>query len=84
MKSMLGGTSLGSICSQEGVRFFHPCLFSHNRRSIDSTELSISITQVRQLDWVDNVWPKELIRQQRDSTNNMDDMKYPKVRKYVG
>ncbi|KAM7446348.1 Lysine-specific demethylase 2A [Porites harrisoni] len=38
---------------------------------------------VRVMDWVNVVWPQDLIEQQRDSTNSLADMKYPKVRKYV-
>lgn len=38
---------------------------------------------VRVMDWVNVVWPQHLIEQQRDSTNSLADMKYPKVRKYV-
>lgn len=33
------------------------------------------------MDWVNVVWPQDLIDQQRDSTNSLADMKYPKVRK---
>ncbi|KAJ1523891.1 hypothetical protein ONE63_010445 [Megalurothrips usitatus] len=37
---------------------------------------------VRQIDWVDNVWPRHLKEQQHESTNAIDDMMYPKVQKY--
>lgn len=37
---------------------------------------------VRQIDWVDAVWPKHLKEQQHDSTNAIDEMMYPKVQKY--
>ncbi|XP_031560229.1 lysine-specific demethylase 2B-like [Actinia tenebrosa] len=37
---------------------------------------------VRQIDWVNTAWPKQLIEEQTDSTNSLADMKYPKVRKY--
>ena len=37
---------------------------------------------MRRIDWVNTMWPPELIEQQKDTTNNLDDMKYPKVRKY--
>ena len=33
------------------------------------------------LDWVPLVWPKHLYAEQKDSTNSIDNMKYPKVRK---
>jgi hypothetical protein len=38
--------------------------------------------KVRAIDWVDNVWPASLRAQQVSQTNDMDSMKYPKVRKY--
>ena len=34
---------------------------------------------VRQIDWVDNVWPRHLKEDQDESTNAMSKMKYPKV-----
>ena len=37
---------------------------------------------VRQIDWVDAVWPKHLKEQQHESTNAIDEMMYPKVQKY--
>ncbi|XP_026815603.1 jmjC domain-containing histone demethylation protein 1 isoform X1 [Rhopalosiphum maidis] len=37
---------------------------------------------VRELDWVDCVWPKHLKESQTESTNVIDDMMYPKVQKY--
>ncbi|CAB3360728.1 Hypothetical predicted protein [Cloeon dipterum] len=39
-------------------------------------------TVVRQLDWVDCVWPKYLKDMQIESTNVLEDMMYPKVQKY--
>ena len=39
-------------------------------------------TQVRQIDWVDRVWPRHLKELQTESTNVLDDMMYPKVQKY--
>lgn len=39
-------------------------------------------TIVRQIDWVDAVWPKHLKEQQHESTNAIDEMMYPKVQKY--
>jgi F-box/leucine-rich repeat protein 10/11 len=36
---------------------------------------------VRHLDWIDNVWPQELIAAHTESTNLLDKMKYPKVQK---
>lgn len=34
------------------------------------------------IDWVDNMWPRHLKEKQRDSTNAIIDMQYPKVQKY--
>uniref|UniRef100_A0AAY5F4C1 [histone H3]-dimethyl-L-lysine(36) demethylase n=1 Tax=Electrophorus electricus TaxID=8005 RepID=A0AAY5F4C1_ELEEL len=34
------------------------------------------------VDWVDNMWPRHLKERQRDSTNAIIDMQYPKVQKY--
>eukprot|EP00794_Sanderia_malayensis_P014173 gene14173-15652_t len=53
--------------------------FSHTGmdRLVEPPEL------VRKIDWVNVMWPPELIEAQTDTTNNLDDMKYPKVKKYV-
>lgn len=37
---------------------------------------------VRQIDWIDKVWPRHLKEMQIESTNSIDDMMYPKVQKY--
>ncbi|KAH8041659.1 hypothetical protein HPB51_017461 [Rhipicephalus microplus] len=37
---------------------------------------------VRQVDWVDVVWPRHLKESQTEGTNAIEDMKYPKVQKY--
>jgi F-box/leucine-rich repeat protein 10/11 len=37
---------------------------------------------VRQIDWVDKVWPRHLKELQIESSNSIDDMMYPKVQKY--
>ncbi|XP_014854378.1 PREDICTED: lysine-specific demethylase 2A-like isoform X2 [Poecilia mexicana] len=39
-------------------------------------------TTVELIDWVDNMWPRHLKERQRDSTNSINDMQYPKVQKY--
>ncbi|KAL7889669.1 hypothetical protein AOLI_G00019270 [Acnodon oligacanthus] len=39
-------------------------------------------TTVDMIDWVDNMWPRHLKERQRDSTNAIIDMQYPKVQKY--
>ncbi|XP_071177205.1 lysine-specific demethylase 2A-like isoform X1 [Mytilus edulis] len=36
-------------------------------------------TKVRQVDWVDTVWPRHYKDCQTESTNIIDKMKYPKV-----
>ncbi|XP_025092678.1 lysine-specific demethylase 2A-like isoform X3 [Pomacea canaliculata] len=41
-----------------------------------------SPTLVRQVDWVDRVWPRHLKECQTEATNIIDRMKYPKVQKY--
>lgn len=52
--------------------------FSHTKLD----DLVQSPAVVRQLDWVDVVWPKQLKEAQTDATNSLDGMMYPKVRKY--
>jgi F-box/leucine-rich repeat protein 10/11 len=37
---------------------------------------------VRQIDWIDKVWPRHLKEMQVEATNSIDDMMYPKVQKY--
>ncbi|ROI47866.1 Lysine-specific demethylase 2A [Anabarilius grahami] len=37
---------------------------------------------VDMIDWVDNMWPRHLKERQRDATNSIMDMQYPKVQKY--
>ena len=39
--------------------------------------------QIRELDWVNLVWPSELRAKQKDPTNDMRRMMYPKVQKSV-
>ena len=45
----------------------------------NDTELSSVCRVVRQIDWVDNVWPRHLKEDQEDGTNDMRSMMYPKV-----
>lgn len=52
--------------------------FSHT--GLDEMVESPSI--VKNLDWVDLVWPKSLKESQTEGTNSIDQMKYPKVQKY--
>ncbi|CAD5121051.1 DgyrCDS9592 [Dimorphilus gyrociliatus] len=49
------------------------------------TKLSTYVEQptvIRQIDWVDCVWPLHLKDSQSEGTNALDKMKYPKVQKY--
>lgn len=48
-----------------------------------SSCLSSVALQVDLIDWVDNMWPRHLKERQRDSTNSITDMQYPKVQKCV-
>ena len=34
---------------------------------------------VRQIDWIDKVWPRHLKEMQIEATNSVDEMMYPKV-----
>lgn len=52
--------------------------FSHTK--LDNYVQSPKI--VRSIDWVDVVWPKSLKEAQVEGTNSLDDMMYPKVKKY--
>lgn len=52
--------------------------FSHTK--LDNYIHSPSL--VRQIDWVDVVWPKQLKESQVEGTNSLDSMMYPKVQKY--
>lgn len=51
--------------------------FSHTKleQYVDSPRI------VKQLDWVDLVWPRHLKKAQREGTNALQQMKYPKVQK---
>lgn len=52
--------------------------FSHTK--LETLIESPSI--VRQVDWVDWVWPRHLKQMQTEGTNAIEEMKYPKVQKY--
>ncbi len=41
----------------------------------------LELPQVRELDWVERVWPREMKEAQSDPTNDMRRMMYPKVQK---
>lgn len=48
---------------------------------ITISNVRISVYRVvRQIDWVDNVWPRHFKEDQDEATNAMNKMKYPKVR----
>lgn len=40
------------------------------------------LSQVDQVDWVDNMWPPDLKQSQTEATNIISEMKYPKVQRY--
>lgn len=50
---------------------------------VNATVELIMCLQVRELDWVEQVWPKELKLLQTNPTNDLKKMMYPKVQKYV-
>lgn len=50
------------------------------------TKLDLQVTSprvVRQIDWIDKAWPRHLKELQKDSSNALNDMMYPKVQKFV-
>lgn len=51
--------------------------FSHTKleQFVDSPAI------VKQMDWVDLVWPRHLKKMQKEGTNALHEMKYPKVQK---
>lgn len=51
--------------------------FSHTKLEnfVDSPKI------VKQMDWVDLVWPRHLKKLQKEGTNALHEMKYPKVQK---
>ncbi|KPM02554.1 lysine-specific demethylase 2B-like protein [Sarcoptes scabiei] len=54
------------------LEFSHTKLEAH----VDSPKI------VKQMDWIDLVWPRHLKRMQKEGTNALHEMKYPKVQKY--
>lgn len=40
------------------------------------------LSQVDQVDWVDNMWPPDLKQRQTEATNIISEMKYPKVQRH--
>lgn len=65
---------------------------SRDARKLNVISLEFSFTKlepfvispkvVRQVDWVDNVWPRHLKEAQTEGTNDLRVMHYPKVQKY--
>ncbi len=57
--------------------------YTKTHSNIHLVSLSLKILScvrvVRQIDWVDNVWPRHLKEDQDEATNAMNKMKYPKV-----
>ncbi|TRY89954.1 hypothetical protein DNTS_001675 [Danionella cerebrum] len=54
--------------------------FSHTKlESLVRRPLTVDM-----IDWVDNMWPRHLKERQRDSTNSITDMQYPKVQNVQG
>jgi len=50
------------------------------------TRLDLQVTApriVRQMDWIDKAWPRHLKELQAEASNNLKDMLYPKVQKFV-
>ena len=52
-----------------------------SKTRLDSQVLSPKI--VRQIDWVDKAWPRHLKELQEEGTNDINEMMYPKVQKFV-
>ena len=51
-----------------------------------NTRLDMQVTAprvVRQVDWIDKAWPRHLKELQEDASNNLEEMMYPKVQKFV-
>ena len=80
-----------SMTMKEWHKYFEtPCEERRNLYNVISlefsnTKLDNQITAprtVRQIDWIDKVWPRHLKEMQVEATNSMDDMMYPKVQKY--
>lgn len=64
----------------EKTRLLNVISLEFSRTKLDNYVQSPSV--VREVDWVDVVWPKQLKESQVESTNSLGDMMYPKVQKY--
>ena len=79
-----------SMCMKEWSRYWssEPREQTLNGISLEfsKTKLDTQVTSptvVRRIDWIEKAWPKHLKELQEDSSNNIDDMMYPKVQKFV-
>ncbi|XP_052006130.1 lysine-specific demethylase 2A-like isoform X2 [Xyrauchen texanus] len=85
-------TQKGIEMSMEQWRRYYETPASEREKLYNVISLEFSHTKLEPLvkrpasvdmiDWVDNMWPRHLKERQRDSTNAIIDMKYPKVQKY--
>ncbi|XP_051505557.1 lysine-specific demethylase 2A isoform X2 [Myxocyprinus asiaticus] len=85
-------TQKGIEMSMEQWRRYYETPASEREKLYNVISLEFSHTKLEHLvkrpasvdmiDWVDNMWPRHLKERQRDSTNAIIDMKYPKVQKY--
>ncbi|XP_061580375.1 lysine (K)-specific demethylase 2Aa isoform X2 [Cololabis saira] len=66
------------VCQREKLYNVISLEFSHTKLE----NLVKRPTTLDLIDWVDNMWPRHLKERQRDSTNCINDMQYPKVQKY--
>ncbi len=77
---------------KEWEEYYNTAAAERDGRKLNVISLEFSYTKlepyviapkvVRQIDWVDNVWPRHLKEQQTEGTNDLREMKYPKVQKY--
>jgi len=54
-----------------------------SKTKFDKENLVVAPRLVRQIDWIDKAWPRHLKELQEDSTNQYEEMMYPKVQKFV-
>ena len=79
-----------SMCMKDWCRYWssEPREETLNGLSLEfsKTKLDQQVTAptiVRKIDWIEKAWPKHLKELQEDSGNNISDMMYPKVQKFV-
>ncbi|KAK1904385.1 Lysine-specific demethylase 2A [Dissostichus eleginoides] len=79
-------TQKGIEMSMAQWRRYYETPPSEREKLYNVISLEFSHTKLENLvdliDWVDNMWPRHLKERQRDSTNAIIDMHYPKVQKY--